>query len=118
MSLVAAATTSLAVLFIEWVILIVLVTSVPRVLAFPAVLGRCRGAIAVGNVRSGMETVTLRRAEVSAVGKRGAEHRAGSLELLLRTDATATTTMRSSPRRAASRGMQLSVTASIAGRKV
>ncbi len=45
------------------------------------------------------------------------ENRAGSLELLLRADATATTTMHIFPPRAASRGMHPSVTVSI-GRKV
>ncbi len=45
------------------------------------------------------------------------ENRAGYLELLLRADATATTTIHLSPRPAASRGMHLSVTVSI-GRKV
>jgi hypothetical protein len=46
----------------------------------------------------------------------GPNNRAGSLEMPLLADATATTTMHLSPRRVASRGMQLSVTVSI-GRK-
>jgi hypothetical protein len=45
------------------------------------------------------------------------ENRAGCLELLLRADATATTTMHSSPQRVASRGVHVFVIVSI-GRKV
>jgi hypothetical protein len=71
----------------------------------------------------GMQIVTLRHREVSAVepatpmSSARPEYQAGSLEVLLRADATATTTMHSSLRRLTFRAMHLSATVSI-GRKV
>ncbi len=63
----------------------------------------------------GMQTVTLRHREVSAVepatptSSALPEYQAGSLEVLLRADSTVTTTMHLSPRQPAYRAMHLFV---------